>query len=300
MEPIVKFLEWMQAASTLLVLLVIGCGGAIAIAGFFLRKWWLLPVGLLIGTLPFWSDALAGSSLENAIEERRNQVRAFPRIAMPPNYPRQFILEGDMSEKDMRWLIAAGYFDEIIASYLGQSTRLVAAGDREACRSAAMRLKDPDPRIRVDFDDPSFKPAAKLIETCMRPDPALRRRPDAVVMRLDRHVTLRVKDRLSAPQAVEIARRSPKGEFLAIYEENPTIPYPRSSWILLPEGYKYPCSGFADLQILINLLDTARDPKNKAVYERRAPTPSEYAPCMKSARPIAPDQPSLREGVEAL
>jgi hypothetical protein len=287
MEVITKFLETMQALLVVKVMLFLAIGLVLALAGLFTRKFWLIGLGLLVAFGQFALPKMQNLSYEQEIEARRKLVRNLPKVPFPADYPRRLIIEGDDFDYMLGWFITAGYFDEVDR----RGMRLVAAADQRGCRAAALAYLDPDPAHSDDFGPSNDREARqKLLEkmrSCVTQSSVGEGGSgDATILRLDGAVKYRAIDRRPKPQAIEVSILRAGKETLSHYDEMPTLDYPKSALQLLPEGYEYSCSGFHDLQILVNLIDAAKQPGLAAdLMKRGAPGSSKYDRCLVSPAP---------------
>ena len=262
------------------IFLTIGIGAAIA--GLVMRKPWIIALGLAIAFGQFASPWLSNMSFKSEIESRRQYVKELPRTPIPNDYPPRLVLEGDISPSPAGWFIAAGYFNEVNIGGL----RLVANDGGPACREAALAIVNPDrPGERTEFAGNPYE----QIKMCTRVAGQASPHADAIILRIGNRTKLFDKEnarRNGAPRAIQISLRRDGKDVLAHYDEMPILAYPKSATQLLPEGYDYPCSKFAYLQITANLLDTARQPTKAAhLLQRGAIRRARYDDCIASIAP---------------
>ena len=282
MEIIVKFLEAMQLLLLAKVALFLVIGLGLGIAGFVTHRYWLVAVGAVVALGQFAWPWLSNRHLESEIAERREYVRTLPKVALPADYPRRLVIEGDLSPNPPGWFIAAGYFDEVDVG----GRRWITASSSSACREAALAILDPDrPGERRKF---GANPYQRVKDCVVDAGPALDN-AEAIVLRVDGRTTLydRKNARLQGrPRSIQLSVRGDGKEELVHYDEMPTLAYPKSATRLLPEGYDYPCSRFAYLQIVANVLDAAKVPAQaEGIRRRGAVRRSEYDDCIASIAP---------------
>jgi hypothetical protein len=295
MEIVVKFLVAMQALMLAMAALYVVVGIGIAIAGLFMRKVWMVAIGLVLAFGQFVWPWVSNKTFGNQIEARRAFVQNLPKAPVPADYPRRLVLEGDIDPNPPAWFIGAGYVDEVdVANYDDERTvrgeRLVAAGDAAACRKAALAIANPDgPTEREKYEGNPYP----RIKACTRAAGPSSPNADAVILRVGNRTTLFDREnarRHGAPNAIQLSLRRGGKEVLLHYDEMPILASPKSATRLLPEGYEYPCKRFAYFQIVANLLDAARQPaRASALLKRGAVRRSEYDDCIASIAPYLKD-----------
>lgn len=292
MEIIVKFLEAMQLLLLAKVAMFLVLGLGLVIAGLVKHKRWLVAIGLVVALGQFAWPWLSNMIFEGQINSRRAYVSKLETAPIPLNYPRRLVLEGELRRNQPSWFIATGYVDEVdivndSSERSTSATRFVAAGPANECRDAALSLANPDPAAPESKSEVN---SYKFLENCARAAGPADRDADAIILRLGRRTTLYDKENArhnGAPRAIQISFRINGKEVLAHYDEMPSLSMPKSATKLLPDGYEYPCSEFAEVQIVANLLDAARLPAQRAGLLKRAyPRHSQYDPCIVSITPV--------------
>ena len=282
MDIITEFLAAMQTLMLAQVVLLLAAGLGLALFGLVKRNYWLVALGCVLAFGQFVLPWLSNRAQSSGIEARRDYVRRLPTVPLPADYPRRLIIEGDIVPNPPAWFVAAGYVDAVDIS--GQ--RFVAAPGIDGCREAAMAVLDPDtPASRQRREG---NPRGKLRQ-CVSAGPP-QQDGDAIILRIGNRTTLFDREnarRHGAPVAIQFSIRRGGRESLVHYDEMPILPRPSSATQLLPEGYDYPCPGFATLQIVANFLDAARDPARATTLRQRgAARRSQYDPCIASAAPV--------------
>ena len=283
MEIIDQFLQAMQALLIAKVAIFLAIGISAAIAGLAMRKPWIIGLGLAIAFGQFALPWLSNMGFKSEIESRRQYVNELPKTPIPKDYPPRLVLEGDISPSPAGWFLAAGYVNEVDIGGL----RLVANDGGPACRGAALAIVNPDrPGERTEFAGNPYE----RIKLCTRVAGRASPHADAIILRIGNRTELFDREnarRHGAPRAIQISLRRGGKEVLAHYDEMPILAYPKSATQLLPEGYDYPCSRFAYLQITANLLDAAKQPtKAEGLLQRGAIRRSQYDECVASVAPI--------------
>lgn len=282
MEIIVQFLEAMQALLIAKVALFLTIGIGAAIVGVAMRKPWIVALGLALAFGQFAWPGLSNMGFKSEIESRRQYVKELPKTPIPKDYPPRLVLEGDISPSPAGWFIAAGYVNEVDIGGL----RLVANDGVPACREAALAIVNPNrPGERTEFAGNPYE----RIKMCTRVAGQASPHADAIILRIGNRTKFFDREnarRHGAPRAIQISLRHDEKDVLAHYDEMPILAYPKSATQLLPEGYDYPCSKFAYLQITANLLDAAKQPPETArLLQRGAIRRSQYDECVASVAP---------------
>lgn len=292
MEIITRFLEAMQALLLLKVAMLLALGGILVSLGVAKRKKWLIAGGLVVAFGQFAWPLIANKSYESAVAERRAYVANLPKVRLPVDYPRRLVLEGEISNSNPGWFIAAGYVDEV--DFGGQrlvALEGVAAEGIDRCRQAALALANPDPTATDQrFGENPFQ----YIKKCTRVAGPASSNSDAIILRIDGRTRLFNREnarRNGAPRAIQISLRRNGKEMLVHYDEIPILSYRSSATQLLPGGYDYPCSQFAYIQIAANILDAARRPSaSSKLLARGATRHSKYDPCIASMPPVSDEE----------
>lgn len=295
MEIITQFLV---AAQYLLWAVVAGsvlAGLALFILGRRRSSRRLAAFGIALAIGPFALPALLNLGQGSAVAQRKAQVAAMQRAAMPADHPRQMAVIGSMEEMDAERLLILGYADQIVL--LDHQPRWFSRARQDAaCREAAEILD----RYRHSF---LYLSAARrkqigatrsLYETCRpssREEFALASR--RIVVRIDGSVTQRASGGSAAPEAVEIALHESGKERIVHYDEMPVLDAPRSPTRLLTQADDYPCDGFDTLQVIANVLDAARRPAEAGALMQR---PGDPGRCVVAADPVpAGEEEQARE-----
>lgn len=209
------------AAHNLIMAAIFLAGLALAVWGWVRRRMLWSVIGLGIAISPVALFALNRSSADSRRLDREAEVRALPRERMPPDYPRQLLVEGDLAPATAISLIVLGYFDHVeIREGLAMAQR-VALRERDApCTASAHRWLGRDDR-QLGRERPALAAALARCASVEAGAPWLPASADAVILRTADTARHRTKGRLWAGGVVEIVVRRADRERLIDYRERP-------------------------------------------------------------------------------
>jgi len=226
------WLLWMGVAGYWLMLGAVVLGGAaVSVWAARRKRWLLLAIGMAIVLTPALLFHFRATNADEEFAQRRADVLAMRRMALPPDYPRLLLVDGRIAPATASALMVAGHFDRAAGRELGFIDMFVNPVRDARCLTAARQWLTPT-------DEMSDKRRALpgILETCVTKTETNGAvsflTSDAVIMRLDTRATLRSpgRDAEWSQGIVEIQLKREGREQLVDYRERPHVERPASMW----------------------------------------------------------------------
>lgn len=274
---IATYLQWIAVA-----MFILG-GIGLALHGLQKSNSRIVVLGMAIGFSPFLVPAAINTVQKLQRQARRAAVAAMPREALPADYPRQLLFRGDIDRQDVARLMVLTDLDQIMVENSSGRLWYSGADHSERCRSAVGVARHRDSssvspasrprgklfypaqweadRREINAQIEQLKATNKIRVACGPHD----FRPFGfsstyLVARADQAVTRRAQDRRAAPEAIQIDLVKGGRVHLIHYDEMPVTDAQFSTFMLPLIHPKFSCAGgFDDAQVIINVLDVARD-----------------------------------------
>lgn len=299
MEIVVRFLYFAQLLHVAMLYTFVVIGVVLFIVALYRKSILLGIIAIILGTFQYVLPLASNRHQIDQIAARKAEVAAFPRIKLSRDYPRTLVVYGELPEPDVRDLMILGYFDRVQVRDSFENVFYSNADQSEKCRQAVIRDKSAAMPVitGVEMTGEERKKTVATIKKCGPSHQPFMLGPDRLLVRMGMYVTRRANDRRAAPRAIQVDLVDKAGEHLVLYEEMPTLDYPRSATQLLPEGYEYPCYGFDNRRVIENLIDAARHPEEaEEIMER----PGLRGYCVRAAGAVPEkDEEAAQNALEA-
>mgnify|MGYP003677682642 FL=1 len=222
-------MKFLIVADAVTVALSIASVGLLVILGLIFasrRVWWATAICFAIAAAPYGLHMLAVRSQDNRVDARVQQVAAFERTPLGPDYPR--VLEAELREPGAGRFLALGLFDQV-HSYDpmrpdGDQLTLYRWTRSAECDAMAEAVR------QLQAEDDAYRISQLHIETCVTGEPATfsAPRPDAVLLLRDSDTTMRRRFGNHAGEQ-ELRLRRDGESVLVDYEERTVVTRPRSA-----------------------------------------------------------------------
>jgi hypothetical protein len=228
LEPVVKFLIIGDAVRVAVSMASVALLVLLGLIFARRRVWWGAAICFALAVAPFVLHMMTVRSQDLRLDARAEQVAAFERTPLGPDYPR--VLESELMPEAAGVFLSLGLFDAVqmygAAGSKGErqtTYRWMQTAECEAVAAAVRRAQaDPAPSYAPSHE---IKPC--LVETwAMVSGP----RPDAVIMLRDGDTTLRRRyGKHRAGGAYELRLRRNGEDTLVDYWESPLVERPRTA-----------------------------------------------------------------------